>query len=53
MKYTDIKPLLFAFGMVLSSFAVSGQKLKLNSQEFELRNVTGSIIEFQGKKVLK
>jgi hypothetical protein len=30
-----------------------GQKLKLKNQEFELRNVTGSIIKFQGKKVLK
>lgn len=29
------------------------QKLTLNNQEFELRNVTGSIIEFQGEKVLK
>lgn len=30
-----------------------GQKLKFNNQEFELRNVTGSIIDFEGKKVLK
>lgn len=30
-----------------------GQKLTLNNQEFELRNVTGSVIEFQGEKVLK
>ncbi|WP_170110672.1 DinB family protein [Flavilitoribacter nigricans] len=30
-----------------------GQKLKLGEQEFELKNVTGSIIEFQGEKVLK
>jgi hypothetical protein len=37
----------------LCAFAVFGQKLKLNNQEFELRNVTGSIIKFQGKKVLK
>ena len=37
----------------LSVFATFGQKLKLNNQEFELRNVTGSIIKFQGKKVLK
>lgn len=29
------------------------QTLKLKSQEFELHNVTGSIIKFQGKKVLK
>ncbi|MBO0322892.1 hypothetical protein J0X14_11345 [Muricauda sp. CAU 1633] len=30
-----------------------GQHLKLKKQEFELHNVTGSIIKFQGKKVLK
>ena len=53
MKYTSIKLLLIAFGMFLCSFAAFGQKLKLKNQEFELRNVTGSIIEFQGEKVLK
>ena len=41
--------LLLTFG----ALATFGQKLKLNNQEFELRNVTGSIIKFQGKKVLK
>ena len=30
-----------------------GQTLKLKKQEFELHNVTGSIIKFQGKKVLQ
>lgn len=34
----------------LSSF---GQNLKLKNQEFELHNVTGSILKFHGKKVLK
>lgn len=29
------------------------QKLKLGKQTFELHNVTGEIIKFQGKKVLK
>jgi len=53
MKYTSIKLLLIAFGMLLCSFAAFGQKLKLKNQEFELRNVTGSIIKFQGKEVLK
>jgi len=53
MKYTSIKLLLIAFGMFLCSFAAVSQKLKLKNQEFELRNVTGSIIKFQGKKVLK
>src|SRR5688572_16098164 len=37
----------------LCTLATFGQKLKLKNQEFELRNVTGSIIKFQGEKVLK
>src|SRR6185436_15479450 len=37
----------------LCALATFAQKLKLNDQEFELRNVTGSIIKFQGKNVLK
>lgn len=39
----------------LMSLSVFGQKQKLTlkSQTFELHNVTGSIIEFEGKKVLK
>lgn len=40
--------LLLNLGML-----VYGQKLTLNQQEFELINVTGSIIDFQGEKVLK
>lgn len=40
--------LLLTLGML-----VYGQKLTLNQQEFELTNVTGSIIDFQGEKVLK
>jgi hypothetical protein len=41
--------------LVLATFPVSGQKqqLRLKKQVFELHNVTGSIIKFQGKKVLK
>ena len=35
---------------VLNSYS---QKLTLGKQTFELHNVTGSIIDFQGKKVLK
>jgi len=46
-KYSII--LLFSL-CVLATF---GQNLKLKNQEFELRNVTGSIIKFQGKEVLK
>ncbi len=39
--------------LTISAFAAYGQKLKLGKQTFELHNVTGSIIDFQGKKVLK
>ncbi len=38
------------FLFTLESF---GQNLSIGKQTFELRNVTGSVIEFQGKKVLK
>ncbi len=34
-------------------FSAFGQNLKLGKQEFELHSVTGSIIKFQGKKVIK
>lgn len=36
--------------IILSMF---GQKLVLNKHEFELKNVSGSIVDFQGEKVLK
>jgi len=41
--------------LVLVTFYVSGQKQKLNlkKQTFELHNVTGSIMVFEGKEVLK
>jgi pimeloyl-ACP methyl ester carboxylesterase len=39
--------------LLLCTLTAFGQKLKLGNQEFELKNVTGSIIEFQGEKVLK
>jgi hypothetical protein len=50
MKKADLILLL-----VLASFYVSGQKQKLSlkKQTFELHNVTSSIIEFEGKQVLK
>lgn len=38
------------FLLTLESF---GQNLSLGKQTFELHNVTGSVIDFQGKKVLK
>lgn len=41
--------------LVLAGFYASGQKQKLNlkKQTFELHNVTGSIVVFEGKEVLK
>jgi hypothetical protein len=42
--------------MLLLNFCVIatfGQKLKLNKQEFELKNVTGSIVKLHGEQVLK
>jgi hypothetical protein len=50
-----MKKLLFVFLLALATFAASGQQqqLKLKNQTFELHNVTGSIIKFEGKNVLK
>ncbi len=48
-----IKTYTLILTLSLYSLATFGQNLKLKNQEFELRNVTGSIIKFQGKKVLK
>lgn len=41
--------------LALATFSASGQKQKLTfkNQTFELNNVTGSVIPFEGKKVLK
>jgi uncharacterized damage-inducible protein DinB len=41
------------FMLALCAMTVYGQKLTLGDQEFELKNVTGSIVDFQGEKVLK
>jgi Domain of Unknown Function (DUF1080) len=49
-------PLLFVLGISLSAYTQSRsslQKLTLGKQVFELHNVTGEIIKFQGEKVLK
>jgi hypothetical protein len=53
MKLLPIITSLIAASLL--SFSVSGQKqtLTLKKQTFELHNVTGSIIKFEGKKVLK
>ena len=42
---------LIQLAFISSTFAQ--MKLKLGNQEFELHNVTGSIIKFQGENVLK
>jgi hypothetical protein len=39
--------------LAFCSFSAFSQKLVLGKQTFELHNVTGSVFEFQGKKVLK
>jgi hypothetical protein len=41
--------------LILATFSGYGQnqQIKLRKQTFELHNVTGSIVDFQGKKVLK
>ncbi len=42
------------FGLIcLFSIGSFGQQIKFGKQTFELHNVTGSVVEFQGKKVLK
>jgi hypothetical protein len=48
MKNLIIISLIFLF--TLEGF---GQNLRFGKQTFELHNVTGSVIDFQGKKVLK
>jgi len=55
----SLKVLLLFFLCMNFSFQLSAQnsknfkKIKFNSQVFELCNVTGEVIKFQGKKVLK
>ena len=41
-----------SFGVTAQS-TVNWQKVILGKQQFELHNVTGEIVKFQGKKVLK
>lgn len=49
----NIKKYMLLLFVGLCSIGAVSQTLKLKNQEFELHNVTGSIIKFQGKKVLK
>lgn len=44
---------LFIFILCLCANHTFRQKLTLGEQQFELKNVTGSIVDFQGEKVLK
>lgn len=39
--------------LAIISFSASAQGLKLKNDEFELHNVTGVIVDFQGKKALR
>jgi hypothetical protein len=56
MKKTNMKKILLFIPLLLIGFKVTAQtfqKITLGKQTFELHNVTGSVIDFQGKKVLK
>lgn len=46
------KIIILLLSATLSAFC-QNQQIKLKKQTFELHNVTGSIVDFQGKKVLK
>jgi uncharacterized damage-inducible protein DinB len=48
-----IRPLTILAFLNFMAAVLFAQKLTLHNQVFELRNVTGSVIEFQGEKVLK
>ncbi len=48
-----MKNYIIFFLSSLWTINASSQAIQLKNQEFELHNVTGSIIKFQGKKVLK
>lgn len=48
-----MKIILSILGLLLLSPLVLAQTLKLKNQEFELHNVTGEVVKFQGKKALK
>lgn len=47
------KKISFMFALYCTVFASFGQNIKFGKQTFELHNVMGSVIDFQGKKVLK
>ena len=53
MKNIKLIILTVIVQLALTSTTFAQTKLKLGKQEFELHNVTGSIIKFQGENVLK
>lgn len=53
MKKIKLIILIVTFQLVLAPTIIAQTKLKLGKQEFEMHNVTGSIIKFQGENVLK
>ena len=53
MKNTTMKKYQIVLLLNFWILAAYGQKLKLNELEFELKNVTGSISQLNGEKVLK
>lgn len=53
MKSLSITAVLVVFSLMSLQVAGQKQKLTLKKQIFELHDVTGSIIEFEGKKVVK
>lgn len=53
MKNSKQIILLAIIQLLITSTNFAQTKLKLGKQEFELHNVTGSIIKFQGENVLK
>jgi hypothetical protein len=52
-KIMSIKKSPIILLLAFFTLGVNAQNLKLKNQEFELHNVTGEVVKFQGKKVLK
>jgi hypothetical protein len=48
-----IKKINIIFLLLICVIGTYSQKLQLNDQEFELKNVIGSVTELNGEKVLK
>jgi hypothetical protein len=52
-KFCKMKKIIVISFICLLSVESFGQNLKFGKQTFELHNVTGAVIDFQGKKALK